>query len=726
MSSLTHPNQYHLTRADLVTAMPQLTQGDVETKRAEIKHYFNLTFSTYETLFETLADNSAFYLRPCSLRHPLIFYFGHTATFFTNKLVLAKLLDQRINPPIESMCAIGVDEMSWDDLNDAHYDWPSVEAVRAYRQQVRDAVNRLIDTLNFSLPINWQSPMWPILMGIEHERIHLETSSVLIRQLPLDKVRSHPLFPICPDHGDAPKNSLLPVSGGEIQLNHQDPADTYGWDNEYGRHDTVVADFKAAKFLVSNQEYLAFVEAGGYENADYWSEEGNRWRQFTPDKHPTFWVKKAADNGQSPWWLRCMTEEIPMPWNWPVEVNFLEADAFCRWKSQQAKLPIRLPSEDEYLRLREVSGATQSENINTNANHNLQFYASSMPVDRFNHGGFYDVIGNVWQWTQTPIYPFEGFKVHPLYDDFTMPTFDNKHNIFKGGCWISTGNEINGHSRYAFRRHFFQHAGFRYIESAAPVQTEYPTFETDTTAAQHCEFHYGDHYFGVPNFPQAMMQRVVKELQQDADLKNRQDLKALEIGCLVGRGCFELAPHVAEVTGLDFSARFINVAEQLKQNGAIRYSIVQEGEIMDFKQRDLADNLKAHAHKCTFLQQDPANLKPIFSGYDLIVAANVIEQLYDPAAFLSALHSRLNPGGLLVIASTYHWQESVTEKTRWLGGYKDEQTGENVASLEGLTNILSAHFEPAGAPQDIPLVIRHSARDYAHKLSQITVWKKRR
>jgi hypothetical protein len=53
-----------------------------------------------------------------------------------------------------------------------------------------------------------------------------------------------------------------------------------------------------------------------------------------------------------------------------------------------------------------------------------------------------------------------------LYDDFSTPTFDGKHTLIKGGSWISTGNEALKSSRYAFRRHFFQHAGFRYLVSA--------------------------------------------------------------------------------------------------------------------------------------------------------------------------------------------------------------------------------------------------------------------
>jgi hypothetical protein len=58
---------------------------------------------------------------------------------------------------------------------------------------------------------------------------------------------------------------------------------------------------------------------------------------------------------------------------------------------------------------------------------------------------------------------FPGFKVHPSYKDFSSPTFDGKHNMIKGGSWISTGNESIINSRYAFRRHFYQHAGFRCV-----------------------------------------------------------------------------------------------------------------------------------------------------------------------------------------------------------------------------------------------------------------------
>ena len=98
-----------------------LTGTDVSAKRQELLDYFAATWEQYESLFLPLHDD-AYYLRAERLRHPLIFYFGHTATFYINKMMLAKFTDARVNPAFEAMFAIGVDEMSWDDLDESHYD----------------------------------------------------------------------------------------------------------------------------------------------------------------------------------------------------------------------------------------------------------------------------------------------------------------------------------------------------------------------------------------------------------------------------------------------------------------------------------------------------------------------------------------------------------------------------------------------------------------------------
>ena len=251
-----------------------LNQGDPEQKRAEILAYFHATFDIDEKLYDTLRSDEAFYLRADRLRHPLIFYFGHTATFYVNKLTVAQVIDSRINPRFEAMFAVGVDEMSWDDLNDAHYDWPGRSEVKAYRDEVRELVDGLIRRLPLTLPLTWENPFWGIMMGIEHQRIHLETSSVLIRQLPIDQVQQLSAWSICTESGEPPAHQLLNVAGGTVTLGKSKDAPLYGWDNEYGRHCAEISDFKAAQHLTSNREFLAFVEAGCYQDKQWWSEEG--------------------------------------------------------------------------------------------------------------------------------------------------------------------------------------------------------------------------------------------------------------------------------------------------------------------------------------------------------------------------------------------------------------------------------------------------------------------
>ena len=134
-----------------------------------------------------------------------------------------------------------------------------------------------------------------------------------------------------------------------------------------------------------------------------------------------------------------------------MEINCFEAYAYCRWLSKKLGKAIRLPTEDEYYAtLKHIDYNHKNDEANIGIVH-----SSPTPVDKYQVNGIFDPLGNVWQWSRTPMYPFTGFEAHPIYDDFTMPTFDDKHNMIKGGSWISSGNLALPYSRYAFRRHFF-------------------------------------------------------------------------------------------------------------------------------------------------------------------------------------------------------------------------------------------------------------------------------
>ncbi|MBD3806452.1 5-histidylcysteine sulfoxide synthase [Sulfuricurvum sp.] len=437
----------------------RLDGTSIDVKRQELRAYFHQSFDLFESLFELLRSDEVYYRQSEPTRHPMIFYYGHTAIFYINKLVASGALKDRINPHFEQLFAVGVDEMIWDVSSDS-LKWPSVEEVREYRSKVRTLVDEIIGTMTMSLPITQSDPFWAIWMGIEHERIHIETSSVLHRQMPIEYVQPHEDFPVCAVWGDAPQNVMVTFCGGEIIMGKgSEDHGLYGWDNEYGYVRENVASFEASKYLVSNGEFMEFVLDGGYEQPLWWDDEGLRFLEIRGAKHPPFWIPQKDGTYR----FRTLAEEIDMPLNWPVEVNALEAEAFCRWKSARDMKTYRLPTEGEW-RMMVREGDMEGEVFDdSRANINLSHFASSVPIDTFAHGELYDVVGNVWQWTQSQMAPYDGFFTHPWYEDFTEPTFDGKHNLIKGGSWISTGNEALLASRYAFRRHFIQHAGFRYV-----------------------------------------------------------------------------------------------------------------------------------------------------------------------------------------------------------------------------------------------------------------------
>jgi len=696
-----------------ITKTIAIYSGNVEEKRQEILTYFEKTWAVDEKLYTQLKSDAVFYHRGDSLRHVLLFYLGHTAVFFINKLFLAKIIDTRINPAFESIFAIGVDEMSWDDLDEKHYNWPKVSEVRAYRDKARAIITDIIKSTPLRLPIGWDNPFWIIMMGIEHERIHLETSSVLIRQLPLDEVVKDRFGEICSARDEAPINEFLAVTGAEMTLGKSREDGFYGWDNEYGSHKETVTDFKATKFLISNSDLLKFIQADGYNVETYWTEEGWNWRNFKQASMPLFWRQK-----QDGYWLRLVAEEIPMPWNWPVEVNYLEAKAYCNWLSANEGKTFRLPTEAEWYRLFEISNVTNAPDWKVAlGNINLEYFTSPCPVDMFKMGDFYDIIGNVWQWTETPITGYPGFNVHPMYDDFSTPTFDGKHNLIKGGSWISTGNEALRNSRYAFRRHFYQHAGFRVVQSETPLDIQTNAYETDAEVANSCENNWGDAFGVNVDYYKQLAQIVLST----SDLKTK---NVLDLNAKIGRLAFELAPFAAKITAIDFSARFIRMPIQLQEKGFIRYIIKDEGDLVLYRELVLNDtDIKSGFEKINFMQDNANNLKPIYSGYDVIVLPNLLEELTCPIVFLQKIHERLNAGGLLIIASTYDWESGGIDRPHWPGGFKKD--GEPFTSFEGISELLQPEFKLLNQPVTIIQNKRISSRKNETLSLEVSCWLKK-
>ena len=316
--------------------------------------------------------------------------------------------------------------------------------------------------------------------------------------------------------------------------------------------------------------------------------------------------------------------------------------------------------------------------------------------------------------------PFKGFEVHPLYDDFSVPTFDGRHNLIKGGSWISTGNEALASSRYAFRRHFYQHAGFRPIIDAPGhdnVTEGSKLYETDVLVTQYLEFHYGPEALGVPNFPWACAEETLRLMPDD---RRR---RCLDIGCSVGRSAFEFARVFDHVDAIDFSARFIQSGVRLQEGGELHYEVPTEGELTVARSVTLGKlGLGARRTQVGFTQGDACNLKGLYTGYDLVFAGNLVDRLYDPTMFLELIGGRVLPGGLLVITSPYTWLEEYTPKSKWLGGRREH--GEPLTTFAGISRVLAGEFDLIHRI-DVPFVIRETARKHQHSIADLTAWRRR-
>jgi putative 4-mercaptohistidine N1-methyltranferase len=334
--------------------------------------------------------------------------------------------------------------------------------------------------------------------------------------------------------------------------------------------------------------------------------------------------------------------------------------------------------------------------------------------------------------------PFKGFEVHPLYDDFSVPTFDGRHNLIKGGSWIATGNEALASARYAFRRHFFQHAGFRTIieePGNEALTAGSRLYETDQLVTQYLDFHYCDAAsgksdeasggvsaattatrLGVPNFPKACVEATMPHVPAD----RRQ--RCLDIGCSVGRSAFEFARFFAHVDAIDFSARFIQAGVRLQRGDEVLYEVPTEGELTAGRAVSLDRvGLAAVGDRVLFMQGDACNLKANYTDYDLVFAGNLIDRLYEPALFLDAIASRIRPGGLLVITSPYTWLEEYTQKSKWLGGRREH--GEPLATFDGMARAVAGTFSLVHR-QDLPFVIRETARKHQYTIAEMTVWRR--
>ena len=227
------------------------------------------------------------------------------------------------------------------------------------------------------------------------------------------------------------------------------------------------------------------------------------------------------------------------------------------------------------------------------------------------------------------------------------------------------------------------------------------------------------------NFPRECAEMCGKYVNGSDSLAGRKDLRALDVGCSVGRSSFELTRFFSEVVGLDYSQAFVDAASLLQMTGSAPYTMRTEGDLVQHAVARVDPSLDRS--KVTFVQGDACDLLKSFPSkqFHVVLAANLLCRLPFPRLFLAALPRLIVSGGFLVMPSPYTWLEQYTPKSEWIGGFVDHKTGEEVKSFEGIKQRMTdeGYFEFVEA-FDTPFFIRETARKNQWSVSEVTVWRR--
>ena len=278
-------------------------------------------------------------------------------------------------------------------------------------------------------------------LAIRHEDMHVEALTYMRETL------AYPQPQGLGNHASTPAGGLrddAEVPGGTWRLGAT-RREGFVFDNEKWAHEVELSTFRIARAPVTNREFAAFVEAGGYRVREYWSDAGWAWRDRLRAERPTYWQPKS----DGAWtWRRYDRTEAVAPDAPVVFINWYEAEAWCRWARR------RLPTEAEWeaAALGEPSADGKSlsgvkrpwpwgDTVPTGEHANLGFaFDAPLDVAACPQGdsafGCRQMVGNVWEWTASDFTPFPGFAADP-YEDYSRPWFGSR-KVLRGGCWATS------------------------------------------------------------------------------------------------------------------------------------------------------------------------------------------------------------------------------------------------------------------------------------------------
>jgi iron(II)-dependent oxidoreductase len=298
-----------------------------------------------------------------------------------------------------------------------------------------------------------------VLLALFHEDMHDEAFTYTRQTLGYPP----PRLSVATDHGPPSNESegALPgdvsIPGGTFALGAL-PSEPFVFDNEKWSHPVTIRPFDIARAAVTQEQFAAFVDDDGYRRQEFWDADGWRWREASGAWHPVYW-RRASSSG---WERRDFDRWVPMEPHRPVlHVCWYEADAYCRWAGR------RLPTEAEW----EAAASSEltpdggglslaktrypwGDDPPSPAHANLDGLAlGCRNVGALTSGdsafGCRQMIGNVWEWTNSDFLPYPGFVPDP-YKEYSAPWFGT-HRVLRGGCWATRSRLIRATWRNFYR-----------------------------------------------------------------------------------------------------------------------------------------------------------------------------------------------------------------------------------------------------------------------------------
>ena len=336
---------------------------------------------------------------------------------------------------------------------------PTVEQVFEYFQTINQRVTKFIEKNAIS---NKAEQL--LTMGMHHECQHQELLVYDLQHLLADEYRPAKKNSLPTPSSNVEQKSVA-IGGGLYTMGYH--GDGFCYDIELPEHKVFLNDYRIDAFPVTNEQYLSFIEDGGYDDFKYWLSDGwdavkkNNWHA------PMYWEKENER-----WIVRDFLGKRKINPKHPVcHVSFYEADAYCRWAGK------RLPSEAEWEKaacwneekMRKTifpwGNGVPSEN-NSNLLESYLWNTSeigSYPEGKSNYG-CYQMIGDVWEWTSSEFVGYPGFKTG--FSEYNDKWFSNQ-KVLRGGSFGTPRMSIRGSYRNFFRldeRWLF--SGFRCAEDA--------------------------------------------------------------------------------------------------------------------------------------------------------------------------------------------------------------------------------------------------------------------